>query len=291
MSASAKRVAFVRSALCALLAWRLLEGPWQDVAGRSDGLYRPVSIMHLIPSMPGETVATVAMVAGVAAAVVAAFGRWLRVTLPVALAAAILLNAMWSSTGKIMHNNVLLVLCLVPFAVAAFSRTHRRLKDAPAGRSEAYGWPLGLAMVVVAGAYFFAGAAKLWHSGLDWVTSDNMRWILYAASDKQADPNGLALFVADNPLLAHGLAGATLLLEITFPIVLVWAAARWVYVPAAVLLHLGIYLTMELDYSAQALTVVLVFADWDRVFASQRSRSEQCGRRDSNPQALASTGT
>ena len=271
MSASAKRVAIVRSALCALLAWRLLEGPWQDVAGRADGLYRPVSVMHLIPSMPGETVATVAMVVGVAAAVVAAFGRWLRLTLPVALAAAILLNAMWSSTGKIMHNNVLLVLCLIPFAAAAFSSTHRRLKEAPPGESEAYGWPLWLAMVAVAGAYFFAGAVKLWHSGLDWVTSENMRWVLYAASDKQADPNGLALFVADHPLLAHGLAGATLLVELTFPIVLVWATARWVYVPAAVLLHLGIYLTMGLDYWAQALTVVVVFVDWDRVFSAAKS--------------------
>ena len=270
MSSTGRRVAFVRSALCALLAWRLLEGPWQEVAGRADGLYRPVSIMHLFPSMPGDTVALLATVVGVAAAALAALGLSLRVTLPLAIAAAVLLNAMWSSTGKIMHTNALLVLCLIPFAAAAFSPAHRRLRHDLDGESAAYGWPLGLAMVAVAASYFFAGAAKLWHSGLDWVTSDNMRWILYAASDKQADPNGLALFVADQPLLAHAAAGATLFLELTFPIVLVWATARWLYVPGAVLLHLGIYLTMELDYSAQALTVVVVFTNWDRLRAGAR---------------------
>ena len=268
MKASARRVAFVRSALCAVLAWRLVEGPWQEVAGRADGLYRPVSIMHLIPSMPGETVVSVVTVVGVAAAIAGAFGLWLRVSLPTAIAAAVLLNAMWSSTGKIMHNNVLVVLCLIPFAAAAFSSAHRQLKAAPPGESAVYGWPLGLAMIVTAGAYFFAGAAKFWHSGLDWVTSENMRWILYAASDKQSDPNGLALLIADHPVLAHGLAGATLFVELTFPIVLVWSAARWLYVPAVVLLHVGIYLAMGLDYWAQIITVVLVFAGWDRVLAA-----------------------
>ena len=267
MSFTARHVAFVRSALCALLAWRLLEGPWQEAAGRADGLYRPVSVMHLIPEMPSDTVAVVAMVVGAAAAVAGACGLWLRASLPLAVAAAVLLNAMWSSTGKIMHNNVLLVLCLIPFAAAAFSPAHRRLRADATGRSEAYGWPLGLAMVVVAGAYFFAGTVKLWHSGLDWVTSENMRWILYASSDTQEDPNAVALFVADNPPLAHALAGATLFLEVTFPIVLFWAAARWLYVPGAVLLHLGIYLTMGLDYWAQALTVVVVFANWEWLFA------------------------
>jgi hypothetical protein len=268
-SSTARRVAFVRSALCVLLAWRLLIGPWQEVAGRADALYRPVSIMQLIPSMPGDTVALVATVAGVAAALAAALSLWLRISLPVAVGAAVLLNAMWSSTGKIMHNNVLLVLCLIPFAVAAFSPAQRRLRDDPRGASEAYGWPLGLAMVVVAAAYLSAGAVKLWHSGLDWVTSDNMRWILYAASDKQADPNGIALLAADHPLLAHALAGVTLFLEVTFPIALFWVAARWLYVPGVVLLHTGIYVTMGLDYSAQALTVLVVFVDWDRVLGAR----------------------
>ena len=265
VSFSGRRVFAARSALCVLLAWRLLVGPWEEVAGRADGLYRPVGVMHLFPSMPGEGVAVAAMIAGVVAALIAACGLWLRVSLPLALASAVLLNSMWSSTGKIMHNSVLVVLCLIPFAAAAFSESHRRLRHHRDEASEAFGWPLALAMVVVAGAYFFAGAVKLWHSGLDWATSDNMRWILYAASDKQADPNPIGLFIADHDLLAHLLAGGTLFLEVTFPVVLVWSAARWFYVPGAVFLHAGIYITMDLDYWAQALAIVAVFVDWDRL--------------------------
>jgi hypothetical protein len=42
-------------------------------------------------------------------------------------------------------------------------------------------------------------------------------------------------------------------------------------VPGVVGLHLGIGLTMGLDYSAQALTVVMVFVNWVVVIESIRA--------------------
>ena len=69
----------------------------------------------------------------------------------------------------------------------------------PPARSVRYGWPVRTEMVVVAGAYFFVGFAKLMFSGPAWVTSGNMRWVLYASSDAHAVPNGVALFIADRP--------------------------------------------------------------------------------------------
>jgi hypothetical protein len=126
----------------------------------------------------------------------------------------------------------------------------------------AYGWPIRTAMIVVALAYLLVGFQKLRYSGLGWITTDNLRWVLYASSDVQSEPNQLALFVADRAWLAHLLAVGTIAIELGFVLCLPFARLRWLFVPGVVSLHLGIGLTMGLDYSAQALAVVIVFVNW-----------------------------
>jgi len=117
-------------------------------------------------------------------------------------------------------------------------------------------------MVVVAGAYFFSGLAKLLHAGPAWVTGGNLRWVLYAASDTQPHPNPFALFVADRPLLAHLVAAATLAVELGFPLVLWRPRLAWLFVPAVLAMHAGIGLAMHLDYRVMAATVLVVLVDW-----------------------------
>jgi hypothetical protein len=134
-------------------------------------------------------------------------------------------------------------------------------------------------MVVVALAYLFVGLQKLRYSGLDWIATDNLRWVLYGSSDAQADPNELALFVADRAWLAHLLAAGTMAVEIGFILCLPFAKLRWLFVPGAVGLHLGIMLAMGLDYSAQALTVIIVFVNWIAV-AEAAAAWTTVGRRD-----------
>jgi hypothetical protein len=125
-------------------------------------------------------------------------------------------------------------------------------------------------MVVVAGAYFFTGLAKLLHAGPAWVTSGNLRWVLYASSDQQPAPNPYALFVADRPVLAHLLAAATLVVELGFPLVLWRPRLAWLFLPAVLALHAGIGLAMHLDYSAMAATAVIVLVDWPALTARRR---------------------
>src|SRR6266545_3599965 len=138
--------------------------------------------------------------------------------------------------------------------------------------SRRLGWPVRTAMVVVAGAYFFSGLAKLLHAGPGWVTSGNLRWVLYASSDQQPVPNPYALFVADRPVLAHLLAAATLAVELGFPLVLWRPRLAWLFLPAAVALHAGIWLAMRLDYSAMAATALLVVVDWPSVLHAAAPR-------------------
>jgi hypothetical protein len=271
---SAERLAALRIGLCSVLAVRLLVARHADLAGQPAALFRPRSFMGFLQAMPPRGVALAIQVAAIALAALAAVGWRARVTLPAAWVLAVLLGGMANSMGKIVHNDVLLLLALVPLLPAptsdAWSLDARRRRD-PAAPSGRYGWPVRTAMVVVAGAYFFVGLAKVVHSGPAWVTSDNLRFVLYASSDAQGEPNLLALFIADRPALAHLVAAATLLLELSFPLVLLRPRLAPMFVAGAVALHLGIYLTMGLDYSAQAATVVVVLTDWPAVVVRVRT--------------------
>src|SRR5207244_6162631 len=88
--------------------------------------------------------------------------------------------------------------------------------------------------------------------------------------DGQSHPNALALFIADRPSLAHVFAGGALLLETCFPLVLFVPRLRWLLIPGVVAMHVGIRLAIGLDYSAQWLTVLIVFVNWPVVVASLR---------------------
>ena len=267
-AATARELAALRIGLCATLAGRLAFGPYAEVAGQPRELFRPISFMELMPAMPPKPLVVVAQAIGVIAALLAVLGLRTRIALPLAWACAVFLNGMLTSTGKVVHNDLVLLLCLVPLLAArsadAWSLDARRAaRTHPGLVSRVYGWPLRTAAIVVSGAYFFAGVAKLVNSGPAWVTSDNLRWALYASGDSD-----LALFIADRPWLAHAFAAGTLLLELGFPLVLLVPRAAWIFVPGAVALHTGIWLTMGLDYSAQAATAVVVFTNWPVVVAA-----------------------
>jgi len=272
-----RRLAAVRIGLCALLAIRLARGAYAELATQPPALFRPISFLRLLDRMPSPEAVAGLQALALGAAVLACVGLLTRFTLPLAWLAALPLVAMTSSLGKVVHNDVLLLLCLVPLlpspAGAAWSMDARQRP--PARRGGAYGWPVRTAMVVVAGAYFFSGLAKLLHAGPAWVTGGNLRWVLYAASDSQPDPNPFALFVADRPVLAHLLAAATLVVELGFPLVLWRPRLAWVFVPAVVAMHAGIGLAMHLDYSVMAATVLVVLVDWpalaDRLFPAGRA--------------------
>lgn len=265
----AARLACLRVGLCLLLAFRLATGPFLALAAQPSALFRPVSCMRLLPGMPPPVLVLLLQFIGVAAALLGSLGWRVRVTLPLAWGCGFLLLGMTSSLGKVAHNDVLLLLCLVPLLPAATADAwavgRKEFPNSAAPFGSAYGWPVRTALVLVAGAYFFAGLGKLLNSGPAWVTSENLRWILYISSDAQPVPNSLALFVADRPWLAHLFAGATLLFELGFPVVL-WRP-RWAgwFAAGVVALHGGIWLAMGLNYSVQTLTALTVLIDWPAV--------------------------
>ncbi|MGI8427530.1 MAG: hypothetical protein ACR2FO_09195 [Actinomycetota bacterium] len=265
---SAERLAALRIGLFLVLAARLSRRLYLELAGQPPALFRPLSFMNMFSSMPQRPVVIVVQILGVGSALMAAAGLFTRLSVPTAWTSAVFLNGMHTSIGKVMHNDVMLLLCVAPLLLApcadAWSIDARRRGRGMLSpqASVKYGWPIRTAMIVVAGAYFFAGLAKVRNSGPAWAFGDNMRWILYASSDSQPEPNALALFIAGRVWLARVFATMTLAFELGFPLVLWRPRAAWLFVPGAVALHVGIWLTMHLDYTAWIATVVIVFVNW-----------------------------
>jgi hypothetical protein len=278
----ARRLAALRIGLFGLLAARLAVNDYGRVADQPRALFDPISFFELLPSMPSAELTSVVQALGIAAALLAAAGIWPRASFPAAFASALFLGLMLNAGGKVVHNDVVLMLCLLPllatprtasraWALRLPGSDRERLAVPPRLTGPAYGWPIRTAMIVVALAYLLVGFQKLRYSGLDWITTDNLRWVLYVSSDAQGEPNQLALFVADRAWLAHLFAAATITIELGFVFCLPFARLRWLFVPGVVGLHLGIGLTMGLDYSAQALTAVIVFVNWVAVIESIRA--------------------
>jgi len=267
---SGRRMLVTQVALAAVIGLRIALGPYLGLAGQPASLFRPVSFLRVLDAMPGPAVILGLQAVGTAAAALAVAGWRRRATFPTAWLCLLVLAGLRSSRGKILHNDVLLLLAAVPFLLAPAARWRDRAAVAAASSSDSrrFGWPVHTAMVVVAGAYLFSGLAKLASSGVAWVTSDNMRFVL-----NEAAGNGLVAFPGIPELLAgqawmtHGLAGAILLFELTFPAVLLVrgrAGARVgaAYAGAAVAFHAGTWLILGLDYWAWAAVVAVVLVDW-----------------------------
>ena len=284
----------MRIGLCGLLALRLATTDFRVVAAQPRALFQPVSYMRLLGHMPSQGVAATLQIVGIAAALIAASGLALRASLLTAIVCSMVLNGMLNSTGRVIVGDAMLTLCLLVLLAAGSAAAdvwtvHLPLRQALArysGRPRPepltcapsladgprYGWPVRTAMVTVALTIFFTGFQKLRYSGLAWVTSNNLRWILYAASDSSAHANLIALFIARRAWLAHLCAAGTVVLETGFPVVLFKPRLRWLFIPGMVALHVAVRLAMGLDYTPQALTVVIVFVDWPVAVAWLRSQ-------------------
>jgi hypothetical protein len=132
---------------------------------------------------------------------------------------------------------------------------------------------------------FRSGQRKLTISGIDWVTSDNMRWILYGGANGKAKVPEVALFIADRPWLSHLAAAAVLGFELAFPLLLLHRRTRPAIVAVAFAFHGGTWLALGLDYWKYAFVVTLLLVDWapplERLRTSAqrgRNRLENLGR-------------
>jgi hypothetical protein len=111
--------------------------------------------------------------------------------------------------------------------------------------------------------YLFPGYAKLFYSGLSWMTTDNIRESLYLVATWGPNPPPWAAFVATQPMLCWVIAVATIPMEVLFPLVLFSRTAARIQVPLMLLGHLLIIPVFGLFFFN--IPLLLLFVEWDTV--------------------------
>lgn len=249
---SAGRLRAVHTAVALVLGLRLATRDWSQIADRPAVLTEHAFAVAWLPASVPPVALTAVQVLGLCGVLLVVARYRARLGFVVAWIALTVLAGLWGSSGKVMHNDVLLL--TVGFVLLFASVPDRRTPDAE--RAVRWGWPPRAALAVLATVYFLTGAQKLRHSGLGWVFSDNMSWVLRQGSS----PFGgdLTGAVADQVWLTQLLAGGALCLELAAPLLLAVRQTRILYAAAVLAMHTSIWAFLGLDYWAWVLTVAAV---------------------------------
>jgi len=272
LSAASTRPPFaaVRTALAVVIGVRLALSPFAAAVGQPQALWLPRGTGLIVPRPPSVAVVVGLQLLGVAGVVL---HLWRRRLTPfvVAWVCLLLLAGVRTSLGKILHNDVLLVLATAPVLLAG------RDPDEQEARTG-----LNAAAVIVLLSYLAAGWWKLLSSGPAWALSDNLRWSLVAGRGG-ARWSDLAGWLVARPVACIGLACGILTLEAGAFVVWLRPRLAPLFVAAATLMHVGTWLVLGLDYFAHLATVAVVLLGWARMRRVSCRPTSQEGLPTSDP--------
>lgn len=260
------RLLVVHVGLSALIGLRIVLGPYRALTETPDALFDPAPLLFWADGMPPVGLVVALQVVGGVAAAAAVLRRNVRLAFAVAWFSYLILAGLRGSRGKVVHNDLLLLWVSAPFLLAPLGES---LRDRVPKR--VYGWPVRVAITMTALVYFLTGYHKVRRTGFEWVFSDNMsnvmRWGPNPGEPVWAEA---ATWVGNTAWVAFLSAAFIFFVELSFPVVLVWRRLLPVYAVAAVLLHVGTWFLLGLDYWAWVVTVALLFVDWPALWAAQR---------------------
>lgn len=236
-------------------------------------------------------------------------GLFTRVSTATSFILGVYLLGLPQCFGKIHHNEAILVLVLAIMALSrcgdGFSldrliRSARRGKNPSANQtvfSGEYTWPVRTVWLLLALIFFGAGVAKLRHTGLEWVFSDNFAIMLIQNNyhTTRTEPlTSWGLNLAQHGWLCRLLAAATVVIEISYPLALFSRAARQLIVPAACLMLIGIRVVVGPAFE-QFLICSVFWVPWDCVSHQLTARlrierSMRLSRAPSNKEVSRSGG-
>jgi hypothetical protein len=239
----------------------------------------PVWFVELLGPLPSANTLTALGIAWKASLVLGALGLFCPVTLGVA---AILGAYALGLTASFSIGNYDVGLPLILLFVFWISRSTdvlsldaliaRRSDRPPPSPSGEYTWPIATGRVLLALAFFAAGVSKLRHGGIDWIVSDNLRWLFLGQQYTHAPVLHWAEYLADFPWLCRLLAGGTVALELSYPLALFVRRVRPWLVVGMIGLQLMIHVFMDVNYLA-FLVANIFWVDWAKVGGTLRDRT------------------
>jgi predicted DCC family thiol-disulfide oxidoreductase YuxK len=235
-----------------------------------------------VPQLASPTIAAIEAV-WKTALVLSAIGLLTRPAMIVAFVLGTYLMGLPQNFGQTQHFDTLVVFaCGVlalsragdAWSVDAMIAAARRRSADPLPASGEYTWPIRFVWVAMALIFCAAGLSKLRHSGLEWILSDNMAYLLRRQQYHLSDGEPLTrwgLIVAAHPVLSQGTAAAAVCVETLFPLVLFSRRARFVLAPLGLAFLVGIRLLMGPTFE-QFMLCYVFWIPWEALIARVRDR-------------------
>ena len=152
-------------------------------------------------------------------------------------------------------------------------------------RSEFAGWPLKLIGWFFVLMYLSAVKEKLSSSGLDWPNGFTLQFAL--ARDGLRHGSSLGVWLSQFHLPVMAMQFMVLAFQASFAIAMIFPKARWIYVPAGLMLHIGIYVLMRAPFF-QWIALYAVFVPWTlglKWLLARRTRRRGIGESGRSAQA------
>jgi hypothetical protein len=128
-------------------------------------------------------------------------------------------------------------------------------------QSELAGWPIKLLQWFFVLMYLSAVKSKLSASGLDWANGYTLQYFLARDGVRWGSP--LAVWLAQFHTFILLCQVGILLFQGTFALAVIFPKLRWLYVPAGLLLHIGIFLTLTAPFFTW-MALYAVFIPWSK---------------------------
>lgn len=293
-------VAVLRIAACFILLFHVFI--FHDYAGYlaerfalEESLYRPLLILKLMHApfalisgtdldtfRLSDDVVRIILMLTIAGGTAGLVGFMTPVSLVVAAAGFTYVQAFVYSFGDFHHPEGILAVALGALALSPAGRVLsvdnwlRERRGRPGydllDESPFAGWSVKLIQWFFVLMYLSAVYTKFANGGLDWMNGYTLQY--YLAQDGRTWGGGLALLLSQYHILVMLGQIGVVVFQATFALEVIFPVLRWIYVPAGLLLHTMIYVTLGAPFFIWAAFYV-VFIPWDVVVARLRERPAQ----------------
>jgi hypothetical protein len=283
--ASCFDLAVVRIVACAgtlFYAWayRDLHSVIDGLAALPDSNYRPLLIFQMLngqfgfspgaeglwPGRPSGATVTMVFNLCIVAGILAMLGLVTRVSLAVFAASFCYVSAYVYSFGDFHHPPSAMIVALTAMTFSPAGRVLsvdallRRDRSDPLTVTDSLaGWPLKLVMWFFALMYWSAVFSKLSRGGFDWANGYTLQWYLARSGVAKEGAIGWWMSHQHTPILL--IQVTVLAFQASFFLCILFPKLRWLYVPAGLALHVGIYLTLQAHFFTW-IALYSVFIPW-----------------------------
>lgn len=218
---------------------------WANV---SEAFWSPITPFRVLP-LPvfSAEILTLLQIIWKTALLLSCVGLLTRYGTAVTFLLGFYLLALPQNFSKVYHYDAILVFI---FGILAASRCGdalsidawwRGLRVAPSGE---YRWPIRAIWLTITLIFFAAGVAKLRNSGLEWVTSENMAFILLRQQYSEQPLVNWGIWLAQSGWFYRPIAAVTLFLEIGYPLAMILPRWRWLFILGMAATQIGIRIVM-----------------------------------------------